>query len=76
MNATYEPKDCEACPGQYVCRCLQVTEAEVVSNIVTLGIRNLRELRRCTGAGEGCTSCHRDLQQLIHENAPRLAKAS
>jgi bacterioferritin-associated ferredoxin len=48
---------------------LQVTETEVVAAITTLEIRTLREVRRHTGAGEGCTACHQRLRQLLERHA-------
>jgi len=63
------PDDCRACDERVVCRCLQVTEEQVVVAIATLEIRSLRELQQTTGAGEGCTACHRKLKALINEHA-------
>lgn len=63
------PNDCEACPGQYLCNCLQVTEERVVEAVVTLGLRNVREISEHTGAGGGCTCCHARLRQVIQEHA-------
>jgi bacterioferritin-associated ferredoxin len=52
-----------------VCRCLKVTEAAVVDAIVTLGLRTVKELRTATGAGDGCTCCHRELRELLEVHA-------
>lgn len=64
------PDDCRTCADQVVCRCLQVTEEQIVVAITTLEIRSLRDLRRQTGAGDGCTACHRKLKSLVAEHAP------
>lgn len=56
---------CQTCPDRVVCRCLQVTESEIVETLTTLNIRNVKELRRATGAGDGCTCCHQHLHELI-----------
>ena len=56
---------CHDCPERFVCHCLQVTETEVVDTIVSLEVRSVRDLQRHTGAGGGCTACHRRLSQLI-----------
>lgn len=56
--------------GQVICHCLQVTEGEVADAILTLGLTTLDEIRRCTGAGDGCTCCHRRLKQCIENYAP------
>ena len=65
-NCTTE--DCRTCPAQVVCRCLKVTEEQIVVAITTLEVRTLRELRQTTGAGDGCTACHRKLKALLAEH--------
>lgn len=32
---------------------------------VSLGADSVKELRKLTGAGDGCTSCHKRLNELI-----------
>jgi NAD(P)H-nitrite reductase large subunit len=54
---------------QYLCRCLRITEADVVETIVTLGLRSFEELRRCTAAGDGCTACHARLRECVERHA-------
>jgi assimilatory nitrate reductase electron transfer subunit len=54
-----------SCPDRVVCRCLGVTEQTVVSAIVHLGVRTVKELRGATGAGTGCRCCHRELQGYL-----------
>jgi len=76
MNGMKSATSCTDCPARVVCRCLQISEETVVEAIAELGVRNIRELRRCTGAGEGCTACHVELQELLLEHAPTLARAS
>jgi bacterioferritin-associated ferredoxin len=56
---------CHDCPERFLCHCLQVTESEVVDTIVNLGLRTIDELQRYTGAGGGCTACHRRISLLI-----------
>ena len=60
---------CGDCPGRYACRCLRITEEEVVQAVTTLRLRTVDELRRHTGAGDGCTACHRTLRLLLHQHA-------
>jgi bacterioferritin-associated ferredoxin len=60
---------CHGCPERVVCRCLQVTEAEVVEAIQTLELRTLKDIRRATGAGEGCTCCHAALREFLEQHA-------
>jgi len=54
---------------EYLCHCLRITEADVVETIVTLGVRSFEELRRCTAAGDGCTSCHKRLRECVERHA-------
>ena len=67
-NSSCTLDDCRTCLEQVVCRCLQVTEEQIVVAITTLEVRNLRDLRRETGAGDGCTACHRKLKALLNEH--------
>lgn len=69
-SCTCTPDDCRSCDAQFVCRCLQVTQEHLVVTITTLGLRTLREVRQKTGAGDGCTACHRKLKSLLQEHAP------
>ena len=55
------------CSAQYLCHCLQVTETAVVDAIVSLDLRSVRDVRRHTGAGEGCTCCHDRLRQVLEQ---------
>jgi len=53
---------CSDCPNRVVCRCLKVTEGEIVEAIVNHDLETIRELKRMTGAGDGCTCCHEELE--------------
>jgi bacterioferritin-associated ferredoxin len=57
----------ESCSDKIVCRCLQVTEAQVVRMIERLELRTVRDLRRYTGAGDGCTCCHAQLECYLEK---------
>lgn len=50
-----------------VCHCLQVTQSSIVEAVRDGGARSLCELARQTGAGSGCTSCHRRLRAYLNE---------
>jgi bacterioferritin-associated ferredoxin len=65
---------CLAAGGPVVCRCLGVTEEVVVSAVTTLGLRTVKEVRRHTGAGEGCNACHRKIQLYLdtYSSSPSL----
>ena len=55
------------CSEQIVCACLQVTEAQLGEALRASNARSIQELKRKTGAGEGCTACHSALKQYIRE---------
>ncbi|MEX0716814.1 MAG: (2Fe-2S)-binding protein [Planctomycetaceae bacterium] len=50
-----------------VCHCLQISEDEVRDAIAIAGCCTLPQVRRCTGAGSGCTACHRRIVELLCE---------
>ncbi|MDY3556674.1 (2Fe-2S)-binding protein [Gemmata sp. JC717] len=54
-----------SCPDRVVCRCLQVTEQTLISAIVELGLRTVKEVRRATEAGTGCNCCHREVSAYL-----------
>lgn len=56
---------CDECPGRLVCRCLQVTEEQLVTALTRLNLRTLGEVKNCTGAGDGCMGCHRTIKGYI-----------
>jgi bacterioferritin-associated ferredoxin len=59
----------DLCDRRVVCHCLNVTEDVVVRAAADLGLRTLHEVRRHTGAGDGCTACHRRLSRLLDASA-------
>lgn len=48
-----------------VCACLQVTERQLRAAVERSGIQTVRELMRATGAGAGCTACHRRIEGCL-----------
>jgi len=52
-----------------VCRCLQVTEAALVEALETQPISTLQEVIHCTGAGDGCTACHRVIREYLRRRS-------
>ncbi|MFO0796312.1 MAG: (2Fe-2S)-binding protein [Gemmataceae bacterium] len=56
---------CGGCEDRIVCRCLKVTEGRIVEVVTTLGLRTVKEVRNVTGAGDGCTCCHKQIRALI-----------
>jgi NAD(P)H-nitrite reductase large subunit len=59
-----------SCPDRIVCRCLKVTEAVVIDAIVTLGLRTVKEVRKATEAGDGCTCCHKEIAAYLAVYSP------
>jgi bacterioferritin-associated ferredoxin len=59
------PEFCETCTARVVCRCLQVTEEQVVETIKRLELETIQEVRQHLGAGDGCTCCHVELRELL-----------
>lgn len=63
--------ECRSCPSvgscgsRFACKCLKVTEHDVVTAIRTVGLTTIAELKAATGAGDGCTCCHKQLQQYL-----------
>lgn len=58
---------CHDCLGQYVCHCLRVKEEDLARAVVRFGLTTLDEVRAHTGAGDGCTACHRRVRQYLAE---------
>ncbi len=57
------------CHGdKIVCRCLRVTETQVVRMITHLELRTIREVKQITGAGDGCTCCHPQLAEYLEKH--------
>jgi bacterioferritin-associated ferredoxin len=69
MNGCPRGADCSGCEmysgGPVVCRCLQITEEQLVSAVTNFELRTIIDVRRFTGAGEGCTACHRKIQLYL-----------
>lgn len=62
MNACHPPT---ARCSLVVCHCLQVSEDQLLEALANCEIRTLGDLRRHTGAGDGCTACHRRLKDYL-----------
>ena len=67
-NCTGSCTSCSAvgsCADRVVCRCLKVTETDVIAAIRDGGATSLVELQMLTEAGTGCTCCHRELRNYL-----------
>jgi bacterioferritin-associated ferredoxin len=69
MSTTCTAERCDTCPGKIVCRCLNVTEEQVINMIANGGLRTIREIRQHTSAGDGCTCCHAELARYLERYA-------
>lgn len=50
-----------------VCHCLQVTRQELELALTGGQIFTINEIRKQTGAGDGCTACHARLKQILQD---------
>ena len=63
------------CPTNVVCRCLKVTETALLEALTTMDAKTVREIRRLTGAGDGCNACHRVLKRYLEQHQHAYASA-
>lgn len=64
-------------PDPVVCHCLNVRASQIERTIEETGARSLCELACSTGAGSGCTACHRRLRAYFAgRNPSRLDRAA
>jgi NifU-like protein len=69
MDPRCSANSCEGCPIRLACRCLQITEDVVIQAVRTKGLRSVKDIRSHTGAGDGCTCCHKRLESFIEQYA-------
>ncbi|MCI0348027.1 MAG: (2Fe-2S)-binding protein [Acidobacteriales bacterium] len=70
MNTLFSPRAySHECSARVACRCLQVSEEVVLEAVTTLGLRTVKDIRRHTGAGDGCTACHQQLCELLKQHS-------
>ncbi len=58
-------ESCNGCPNRVVCRCLQVTEDQILEAIEDGDLNTVREVRKATGAGAGCMCCHGEIKRML-----------
>jgi NAD(P)H-nitrite reductase large subunit len=75
MDCAATRNDCSSCPGRVICHCLQVTEEAVLVALETLALRTVRDVRRATGAGDGCTACHKRLEYYLQTHLDQSSSA-
>jgi NAD(P)H-nitrite reductase large subunit len=59
-----------------VCRCLKVSATQLVEAIVEADLKTVREIRRYTGAGDGCTACHCVLKEYLLRHRAEATQAA
>jgi bacterioferritin-associated ferredoxin len=70
MNSCPAPaSDRGTCPARLICRCLQVSEDVLLAALHRFELRTVQEVREHTGAGDGCTACHRAIRRLLARHA-------
>lgn len=75
MNSVCSPEHCTSTP-EVVCRCLQVTRGFIRFTLETVEVCSFRELCQETGAGTGCTVCHKQLKAMLEEHQRSEAAAA
>lgn len=66
---------CRDCPAKVVCRCLGVSEEDILEAIATHNLQTIQEIRRHTDAGNGCTCCHGKLREILGRFSLELCPA-
>jgi bacterioferritin-associated ferredoxin len=64
------------CSLRYVCRCLRITEEVLAAAFAASDIRTLKDIRRHTGAGDGCMACHHRLVTYLENHAVPVSLAA
>lgn len=76
MEPFCQPDRCAGCSGRFICGCLRITEEELLAALRRFELKTLKEVRQHTGAGEGCTACHKRLQKYLERQAEAHSSAS
>lgn len=73
MDPHCTAENCSTCPSRIVCKCLQITEEQLVDVLTSRPVAHVKELRQLTGAGDGCTCCHETLKEYLHRYSLAMA---
>lgn len=68
MDSLCPPTYRADCADLVICRCLKVKAPELVEAITSLELRTLKDVRCRTGAGDGCTACHQEIQEYLERH--------
>ena len=64
-TAVVEKTTSTGCRTDVICRCLGVTSEEIDSAVSVFNAESVQDLKQQTGAGSGCTACHRMLKHIL-----------
>ena len=53
------------CDSTIVCRCLKITEADILEAVEGGQLQTVQDVVRQTGAGDGCTACRRTILEYV-----------
>ena len=59
----------ESSRDKMVCYCYGLRESDIVQSMQLHGCQELSAIMTCSGAGTGCTACHRRIQDVIDQQA-------
>lgn len=54
--------------AKLICRCLDITETDLLEAVDSGDLRSLCEVIKTTGAGDGCTACHRKIIDYLENH--------
>ncbi|HZE98390.1 MAG TPA: (2Fe-2S)-binding protein [Planctomycetota bacterium] len=55
--------------SKVLCECLGVTEIRVAAAVRSGRACSVNEVMACTGAGTGCTACHKAIQAVVEQHS-------
>jgi bacterioferritin-associated ferredoxin len=76
MDTCHTRNACSSCPGRLVCHCLQVTEEMLLEALDRFELQTIKDIRQHTGAGDGCTACHKRLRGYLESHQLATQSAS
>jgi bacterioferritin-associated ferredoxin len=54
--------------AKLICRCLEITETDLLDAVDRGDLRSLTEVVRETGAGDGCTACRKRILEYLEDS--------
>jgi NAD(P)H-nitrite reductase large subunit len=59
----------ETANDKMVCYCYGLRESDIQQTVQLHGCQELKAVMSCSGAGTGCTACHRRIQAVMNKQA-------